>query len=45
MVAYEVEIEASFCEGLRIAKEQKAVSPAKRADATYEKYRRQKAIA
>ena len=45
MGAYEVEIEASFCEALRIAKEQKAVSLAKRAEATYEKYRRQKAIA
>jgi hypothetical protein len=45
MGAYEVEIEASFCEALRIAKEQKAVSLAKRAEATYEKYRRQKVIA
>jgi len=41
--ADEREIEASFCAALRIAKEQKAVSLAKRAEATYAEYRRQKA--
>jgi predicted ATPase len=43
MGADEGEIEASFCEALRIAKEQKSVSLAKRAEATYAEYRRQKA--
>jgi predicted ATPase len=42
MGADEVEIEASFCEALRIAKEQKSVSLEKRAEATYAEYRRQK---
>jgi hypothetical protein len=42
MGADEVEIEASFCEALRIAKEQKSVSLEKRAEATYAAYRRQK---
>ena len=37
------QIEASFCEAIRIAKEQKSVSLAKRAEATYAEYRRQKA--
>jgi predicted ATPase len=41
MGADEVEIEASFCEALRIAKEQKSVSLEKRAKATYAEYRRQ----
>jgi len=40
--AQETEIEASFCAAIRIAKEQKSVSPEKRAEATYAKYRRQK---
>jgi tetratricopeptide (TPR) repeat protein len=41
--AEETQIEASFCEAIRIAKEQKSVSLAKRAEATYAEYRRQKA--
>ena len=41
--AEETEIEASFCEAIRIAKEQKSVSLQKRAEATYAEYRRQKA--
>ena len=41
--ADEAEIEASFCEAIRIAKEQKSVSLEKRAEATYAEYRRQKA--
>jgi predicted ATPase len=43
--AEETQIEASFCEAIRIAKEQKSVSLARRAEATYAEYRRQKAIA
>jgi len=43
--AEESQIEASFCEAIRIAKEQKSVSLEKRAEATYAEYRRQKAIA
>jgi hypothetical protein len=43
--ANEAEIEASFCEAIRIAKGQKSVSLAKRAEATYAEYRRQKASA
>jgi adenylate cyclase len=39
----ETKIEASFCEAIRIAKEQKSVSLLKRAEATYAEYRRQKA--
>ncbi len=39
----ENQIEASFCEAIKIAKEQKSVSLAKRAEATYAEYRRQKA--
>ena len=38
-----IQIEASFREAIRIAKEQKSVSLAKRAEATYADYRRQKA--
>src|SRR5262245_63590720 len=34
---------SSFCEAIRIAKEQKSVSLEKRAEATYAEYRRQKA--
>jgi hypothetical protein len=41
--AEETEIEASFCEAIRIAKQQKAVSLEKRAEASYAEYRRQKA--
>src|SRR5262249_45909439 len=41
--ADEMHIEASFCEAIRIAKEQKSVSLEKRAEATYAEYRRQKA--
>jgi hypothetical protein len=41
--AGETEIEASFCEAIRIAKEQKSISLEKRAQATYAEYRRQKA--
>jgi hypothetical protein len=40
--AEESQIEASFCETIRIAKEQKWVSLEKRAEATYAEYRRQK---
>ena len=43
--AEELRIEASFCEAIRIAKEQKSVSLKKRAEATYAEYRRQKASA
>jgi serine/threonine protein kinase len=39
----QVQIEASFCAAIRIAKEQKSVSLEKRAEATYAEYRRQKA--
>jgi adenylate cyclase len=38
----EAQIESSFCEVIRIAKEQKSVSLQKRAEATYGEYRRQK---
>jgi DNA repair exonuclease SbcCD ATPase subunit len=41
--AEESQIEASFREAIRVAKEQKSVSLAKRAEATYAEYRRQKA--
>ena len=41
--AEETEIEASFDEGIRIAKEQKSVSLKKRAEGTYAEYRRRKA--
>src|SRR5262249_9192441 len=41
--ADETKIEASFCESIRIAREQKSVSLEKRAEATYAEYRRQKA--
>ena len=43
--AEETQIEASFCEAIRIAKEQKSVSLQKRAEGTYAGYRRQKASA
>ena len=41
--AEEAKIEASFGEAIRTAKEQKSISLAKRAEATYAEYRRQKA--
>jgi tetratricopeptide (TPR) repeat protein len=41
--AEEAQIEASFCEAIRIAKEQKSISLEKSAEATYAEYRRQKA--
>jgi hypothetical protein len=40
--ADETQIEASFCEAIRIAKEQKSVSLEKRAEGTYAEYRKQK---
>jgi hypothetical protein len=40
--AEETKIEASFCAGIRIAKEQKSISLEKRAQATYAEYHRQK---
>jgi len=43
--ADEAQIEAAFCEAIRTAKQQKSVSLAKRAEATYAEYRRQKASA
>jgi hypothetical protein len=43
--ADETQIEASFCEAIKIAKKQKSVSLQKRAEATYAEYRRQKANA
>jgi hypothetical protein len=43
--ADETEIEVSFCEAIRTAKEQKSISLAKRAEATYAEYLRQKANA
>jgi hypothetical protein len=42
--ADETQIEASFSEAIRIAKEQKSVSLAKRAEATYAQYCRRKAL-
>jgi len=42
MGAEDTQIEASFCEAIRIAKEQKSVSLEKRAKGTYAEYRRQK---
>ena len=41
--ADEAQIEASFQEAIKIAKQQKSVSLEKRAEATYTEYRRQKA--
>jgi hypothetical protein len=43
--AEDIEIETSFCEAIRVAKEQKSVSLEKRAEATYAEYRTQKATA
>ena len=45
LCAEETQIEASFREAIRIAKEQKSVSLTKRAEASYTEYRRQKASA
>ena len=42
-VLMKTQIDASFCEAITIAKEQKSVSLAKRAEASYAEYRRQKA--
>jgi predicted ATPase len=41
--AEETQIEASFCAAIRIAREQKSISLATRAEASYAEYRRQKA--
>jgi hypothetical protein len=41
--ADKTQIQASFCAGIKKAKEQKSVSLEKRAEATYAEYRRQKA--
>jgi hypothetical protein len=43
MGAEETKIKASFCEAIRIAREQKSVSLERRAEATYGEYHRQKA--
>jgi hypothetical protein len=43
MGADETQIEVAFNEAIRTTKEQKSVSLAKRAEATYAEYRRQKA--
>jgi serine/threonine protein kinase len=43
--ADESQIEASLCEAIRIARRQKSISLAKRAEATYTEYRRRKANA
>jgi predicted ATPase len=43
--ADDTEIEASFCEAIRTAREQKSISLAARAEATYAAYRRQRARA
>jgi hypothetical protein len=42
--AEETQIEASFCEAIRIAREQKSISLEKHAEGTYAEYRRQKPI-
>jgi hypothetical protein len=41
--ADETQIEASFCEAIRTAREQKSIPMARRAEASYAEYRRQKA--
>jgi Anaphase-promoting complex subunit 5 len=43
--AGETQIEASFCEAIRIAKEQGSISLATRSEATYAEYRRQRSSA
>jgi len=45
MGAEETQIEASFCKAISIAKERKSISLAKRVEATYAEYHRQKASA
>jgi hypothetical protein len=45
MGANETQIDASFCAAINTAKEQKSISLATRAEATYAEYRRQKASA
>ena len=45
MGAEEIQIEASFCEAIRIAREQKSISLVKRTEATCAEYRRQKVSA
>jgi hypothetical protein len=45
MGADETQIDASFCEAIRIAREQKSISLERRAEATYADYRKQKASA
>jgi predicted ATPase len=45
MAANETQIEVSFFEAIRIAKEQKSISLERRAEATYAQYRNQKASA
>ena len=45
MAGDETQIEASFCEAIKIAKEQKSLSLEKRAESTYAAYRGQKASA
>jgi len=39
---HDAQVEASFCQAIRIAKEQKSVSLEKRAEGSYAEYRRQK---
>ena len=41
--ADETHIETSFCEAIRIAREQKSISLGERDEGTYKEYRRQKA--
>jgi hypothetical protein len=43
MGADDAQIDASFCEAIRTANQQKSISLARRAEATYAEYRRQKA--
>jgi serine/threonine protein kinase/predicted ATPase len=45
MAADEIQIEASFCEAVSMAKQQKSISLEKRAETTYAGYQRQKASA
>jgi hypothetical protein len=42
MGADETQIKASFCEAIRTAKQQKSISLATRAEASYAEYRRQR---
>jgi hypothetical protein len=39
----ETQIEASFCEAIRVAKEQNSISLEKRSEGSYAEYRRKKA--